>query len=111
MCFGVGALILFVVHVSIQFVMGRFGSSGKKVEEKTVNDSMLNRATANGGTNNGIEVGCIMRKNNSILSESTVQEKLESPKGEEVAKQSPKMSEKNDGKAKGDFTDVSLAQS
>lgn len=107
MWFGVGALIFFIAHVSVQFLMGKFGSRGKKVEEKIVGDSMLNQATAN-GTNNGIEVGCIMNKNNSILSESTVQEELESPNSEEVAKQSPKVNGKKDGKTKGDFQDVSL---
>ncbi|XP_021698278.1 major facilitator superfamily domain-containing protein 6-A isoform X1 [Aedes aegypti] len=90
--FGTGALILFVVHVVIQFVMDKLGSRGKKVDEKIANDSMLNRPITNGTTNNDIEVDCIISKDDSILSQATVQEVLDSPKSEDI-----------EGKPKSDF--------
>lgn len=90
--FGTGALILFVVHVVIQFVMDKLGSRGKKVDEKIANDSMLTRPITNGTTNNGIEVDCIISKDDSILSQATVQEVLDSPKSEDI-----------EGKPKSDF--------
>lgn len=69
--FGIAALVLFVVHVLIHFVMDKLGSRGKLADKK---QSMLHEAPL--GANNGIEVDTIMSKSNSILSESTIQEEL-----------------------------------
>lgn len=106
--FGTGALILFVVHVAIQFAMEKLGPRGKNVEEKIAGNSMLNQAASNGTTNGGIEVDCGIGKDDSILSQMTVQEELNSPKSEESNIHSQSVNGKNDVKTKGKFQDVNL---
>uniref|UniRef100_A0A8D8D255 Major facilitator superfamily domain-containing protein 6 n=2 Tax=Culex pipiens TaxID=7175 RepID=A0A8D8D255_CULPI len=81
--FGVAALVLFAVHVVIQWVVDRFAARGKQLhqhhsqaEEKVAGNSMLTdgKDELGGGGGGGDSV---VPKSESVLSESTVQEELE----------------------------------
>lgn len=107
--FGVAALVLFAVHVVIQWVVDRFAARGKQLqqhhsqaEEKVAGNSMLtdgkDELVAGGGGGGGDHV---VPKSESVLSESTVQEELEEEerKDEQVEgsdKQAGKVAAKED---------------
>ncbi|XP_055536477.1 major facilitator superfamily domain-containing protein 6 isoform X1 [Wyeomyia smithii] len=80
--FGATALVLFVVHVVIQFTMDRFGRRGKQGGKNVPNDRISNHQTDTGDGNNVTAENRSFGKTGSVLSDSTVQEELE----DEVAK-------------------------
>ncbi|XP_055619237.1 major facilitator superfamily domain-containing protein 6-A isoform X2 [Toxorhynchites rutilus septentrionalis] len=73
--FGIAALVLFVAHVTVQYLLDRFGTKGKQVDKIGFGGTKLNPAY--NVDNCGFEVDRSVTKIDSILSESTIQEELD----------------------------------